>query len=232
MMLHRCLRQLAGVALAVLAVAATSPAGAQNYDGAGLVRFGLFGQGTWVAASAVETNDVAPIVVVGRGSADISGLGVGVSIGYDHRIHGHMIIGIEADWVYVGSEDRWNLITVTADYTASVRARLGVYVHPHMLLYVTGGVAMLGLEAEHPLTTRDTSTTVFGWTIGAGTEINWHHVILFGEYLYADYERWNFAVPGSQFSVDSDSHVFRLGIKFKVGHDHYHDDVRYGRPMK
>ncbi|HRD78561.1 MAG TPA: outer membrane beta-barrel protein [Hyphomicrobiaceae bacterium] len=233
MTIFSTLRRAGLAAAAALAIGAPGGASAQNYDGSGIVRFGLFGQGTWVGSALVEENDtVAPPVLIARGSGDISGLGVGLSIGYDWRMHGNWIFGVEGDWTYVGAESRWRTTTVTADYTGTLRARLGVYTHPHMLWYATGGLAMLGLEGEHTATTRDTASTRFGWTIGAGTEINWHHVILFGEYLYADYEEWSFGVPANNITVDTDAHMFRLGIKFKVGHDHYHDDVRHGRPMK
>lgn len=228
-------RTLASAAIALVCVAlgqGATPAWAQNYDGSGVVRFGVFGQGTWVGADVRETALVVPPppgeCLDCSGSTNISGLGLGFSAGLDWRLHGNWMWGLEADWVYVGSSSIYGANRYTVDWTASARGRLGYHVHPGWLIYGTTGIAALGIEADAPAV-RDTATTRFGWTIGLGTEVDWHHVTLFGEYLYADLDSWRYDTGTTRYNVDTDNHLLRFGVKFKVGHHHYHDDVRYPR---
>ena len=53
-------------------------------------------------------------------------------------------------------------------------------------------------------------------------------MILFGEYLYANYGNFSFRefvnngvdIITLHNSIDVDQHAFRLGVKFIIGHDH------------
>lgn len=230
---HNTMRFIARASAAVVILATAlnaGPATAQSYDGSGLVRFGIFGQGTWVGADVVETSVPAvppPPVEEIAGSASINGLGFGLSAGFDQRF-GHWLLGAEIDWTYLGNSTWYLGNRYTADWMATARGRLGGYIHPGWLIYGTAGLAALGIESDAPAS-RDTATTRFGFTIGAGTEVAWHHVVLFAEYLYADLDRWGYYIGADHYRVDTDAHVLRLGLKFNVGHDYYHDDVAAAR---
>jgi opacity protein-like surface antigen len=115
-------------------------------------------------------------------------------------------------------------------------------VHPGWLIYATGGVAFLGIEVEGlplglPPTRTQESETLTGWTIGGGTELDMGRFTLFAEYLFADFDTFNFTdrkedtVPGTPFvptryEIDVEEQLFRVGVKFKIGHDFYDDEVR------
>jgi opacity protein-like surface antigen len=80
---------------------------------------------------------------------------------------------------------------------------------------------------------------------GIGTEFDWSpHFLVFTEYLYGDFGGASFdlpqgvGLPGQAHRADLESHMFRVGVKFKVGHDYAHDtyrhpeDYRGGEPLK
>ena len=107
--------------------------------------------------------------------------------------------------------------------------RLGAYVHPHWLVYVTAGYAALGVEYKGVdttgLTPNKIDASLSGWTAGAGVEIDRANWILFAEYLYADFGTWDFTnATGDRYNIDVTGHFARAGIKFKIGHD-YRDTV-------
>ena len=81
----------------------------------------------------------------------------------------------------------------------------------------------------------DSSKALFGWVAGGGLEYDlrdYFGTVLFGEYLVGKYEVWN-NLPGLNGNIDTDVQTFRVGVKFKLGHDYY-DDVRARRdePLK
>ena len=246
MALGQIARALATVSFIVFAGVGHN-ANAQNWDGSGLVRFGVFLQGA--------SNDFAitQMPVAGtplRQSANPDGFGVGIAAGYDLRL-GQFIIGGEIDAAWddgrakpgpnIGFNEQYG-----TDFFASARARLGVILHENWLLYMTTGYGWQGVE--HKLngfagiggtvagTGNKKNATLEGWVIGGGLEYDASWGIIFGEYLYADYGTWSFrSFNNNNFiSVDADSHIFRLGLKFKVGHDHSHDVYRRydGRTLK
>jgi outer membrane immunogenic protein len=97
--------------------------------------------------------------------------------------------------------------------------------HPTWLVYATGGVAWLGVEAQSTLTGSKAADTLTGWTVGGGTEIDWRcHMILFAEYLYTSFGSVSYSLDGVAERADFDGHLLRFGLKFKVGHDYFHDD--------
>ena len=61
--------------------------------------------------------------------------------------------------------------------------------------------------------------------------MEWRHrdLIVFSEYLFSDFERWNFGERfGINHSLDTEAHQFRVGVKWVYGHDHV-VDVVHGR---
>jgi outer membrane immunogenic protein len=203
----------AAVVLLLLTAAGTGAAQAQRYDGGGLLKFGVFGQGTFLDFGINQ-----PVA----GSVSSNGLGVGVSFGFDVTSYGGWLWGLEAD----GSLGDARGISVGTsygfDYMLSLRARLGHYVHPSVLLYGTAGVAFLGFEAQQPAAGSKAYETLTGITAGGGLEYDWHHVLVFTEYLYAGFDSRQFNINNVRHEADADAHLVRLGIKFKIGHDHYH----------
>ena len=206
----------------LLALVGTGTALAQRYDGSGLVKFGVFGQGTFL-----NVDQSSPAVA----SSEPSGFAGGVSAGYDFRLYDRWLLGVEIDGSFGDARARAGLTDYGFDYLMTARGRLGVYVRPDWLLYGTAGVGYLGVEAQRPGLGNKAAETMTGYVVGAGTEFDWHHVILFGEYLYGDFGERNFTLTGSSGLVPTsvrhdasiDAHLVRLGIKFKVGHDYAHD---------
>jgi outer membrane immunogenic protein len=91
---------------------------------------------------------------------------------------------------------------VTLGWDGSLRGRVGFLITPTWLLYATGGIAWqqanlnatcnggLGVNPSWCVAVRNEtfSTTMTGWTIGAGAEaLLWSNWLLRAEYRYADY---------------------------------------------
>jgi opacity protein-like surface antigen len=206
----------ASAAFLLFVAAAASGQAQASYDGAGALRFGAF-----VQASDFEFEVERPSIPGFSFDSDTF-YGGGVSIGYDWGSRKSLILGLEADASIDDSD---------AEYLLTFRGRLGTHLHPGWLVYATGGVAVLSIEGPDRSTVAgvhfsDPSETLTGWTIGAGTELDLDRLTLFAEYLFADFDSLDFKVhglvaPGSvtPVSIDVDEQVFRLGVKFKFGHD-------------
>jgi opacity protein-like surface antigen len=227
-----------------VAAAASGQAQAQNYDGDGVLRFGAFVQG-----SDLEFDVQRPAAAAGTGSAD--GFGGGVSFGYDLGSRKGLVLGLEADASIDDSSDKIKRRNFTSDYLVTLRGRLGAHLHPGWLVYATGGAALLGVEYQRPFIAavppatignpaNKDSNTLTGWTVGGGTELDLDGITLFAEYLYANFDTLDFIdrkedvnpaplvhVP-ARYAVDVDEQLFRVGVKFKIGHDFYDDSVRKG----
>lgn len=210
--------------LLLVAAAGAHPARAQNYDGDAIVRVGLFAQGQWI-----DVNQTLPLPAA---SGDLSGFSGGVTAGYDFWRTSRFVLGFEADLSVGDIQDTVGTTSHGLDYLVTLRGRAGVYMHPNWLLYATGGVAWLGVEAQTPLGKE--ADTLTGWTAGGGTEVDWRHMILFAEYLYTDFGSHTYSLGGVPGRADYDGHLLRLGVKFKVGHDYFHGSFHddYARPVK
>jgi outer membrane immunogenic protein len=210
--------------------ALAQPAVAQNYDGQGRLRFGVFMQGY-----SLPAKETTPVV----GTTDIGGFGIGASFGYDWSLGNGWIIGAEADATATdASAARVNGQEYNVGYLATGRARLGHQIHQNWLLYGTGGLALTGIRYKGPTpgfsTTGDNNlrvaATLTGWTAGGGIEYRFYDTVLFGEYLYSNYENFSFTGGGNiNRELELDSHAVRFGVKWIYGHDHYVDDVKYSR---
>lgn len=221
----------ASVALLLLVAAGgVHSAQAQNYDGDGVVRVGLFAQGTWLDIE--ETTNVPSIA-----SGSLDGFAGGISAGYDFWRTPHWVLGFEGDVALGDMQDTPCCTEYGLDYMSTFRGRAGFYMHPNWLVYATGGVAWLGLEAQDTVTRDKVATTLTGWTVGGGTEVDWGHMILFAEYLYTDFGSDRFSLDTTLGPVthrtEFDGHHMRLGVKFKVGHDYFHHGYGHGAgPLK
>jgi outer membrane immunogenic protein len=242
-MTTRFMSRASAAFLLFVAAAASGQAQAQNYDGDGVLRFGAFVQG-----SDLELDVQRPAVAAGTASAD--GFGGGVSFGYDWGSRKGLVLGLEADASLEDSSDKINR-SFASDYLVTLRGRLGAHLHPGWLVYATGGAALLGVEYQRPFIApvppatignpaNKISDTLTGWTVGGGTELDLDGITLFAEYLYTTFDTLDFIdrkedinpaplvfVP-ARYAVDVEEQLFRVGVKFKIGHDFYDDGVRKG----
>jgi outer membrane immunogenic protein len=128
--------------------------------------------------------------------------------------------------------------SVSSDWLATVRGRVGFLAVPALLVYGTGGLAVANVKAVYLFTdnfgpaseSAAISTTRYGWTAGAGGE----YALMNGwsikaEYLYADLGRasttsTNLIARGIPFpanvfthTVNLHSNIGRVGINYKFG---------------
>jgi opacity protein-like surface antigen len=214
-----------------LAMVASAPASAQNYDAAFQVRTGVFAQ--WG---------------IFRGESSQSGvtdhfsfpsLSAGFTAGFEYVRKETWSYGIEIDGGVHSGETKVPVTTVSGgqygpNYSGSLRVRAGRHILPDVLWYGTLGIGVLGAEirARAPgafgATTKVTGSKA-GLVIGTGVEKDFGPGLWFAEYQWSNYG--SLPLEGSGLSFDPDSHSVRVGVKFKVGHDHYQDDVleRIGR---
>lgn len=239
-----------------MAAVVSGQARAQNYDAAGLLRFGAFGQ-----LAATDFDIKRPIEIREPATADLAspfdtifGLGFdrsasdtsfggGVTFGYDYLFHSGLVLGAEADIAFDTLQTDAGFREYKVDYLATLRGRLGFYVHPDVLLYGTAGVSFLGagfegLRGQAGFISREDKTQA-GWTAGGGAEFEWHGLILFGEYLFTSHDEFKFTetvdlideatqlVSTRTFrnEFDVEQHVFRIGAKFVIGHDFRSEDA-------
>jgi len=219
-----------------LAALVSGQARAQNYDGAGLLRFGVFGQ---VANTDLDID--RPIEA--RGSASDTSFGGGVTFGYDYLFQNGLILGIEGDIGIDSADAERGQRELSTNFMASIRGRVG---GPALMLYGTAGVAFLGVDYDGLVSPAtgvrfSDSDTLVGWTVGGGVEWDWHGIVFFGEYLFVSYdtftsdETFDFldgeeVVSTIRNEFDVDQHLFRFGVKFIIGHD-YRPAETYG-PFK
>jgi opacity protein-like surface antigen len=238
-MTSRFMSRASAAFLFFVAAAAIGQAQAQNYDGDGRLRFGAFVQGSELDFDVERLG--APL-----GTASIDGFGGGASFGYDWVLRDRLVFGLEADASVEDSSERLQRRSFASDYLVTLRGRIGAHLQPGWLVYATGGAAFLGVEFQGVPTvvsrTKE-SETLTGWTIGGGTELDLDRVTLFAEYLFAEFDTFKFtdplesAVPNpplgskivpTRYSADVEEQLFRVGVKFKIGHDFYDDGARKG----
>jgi len=220
-----------GVAPATTSAAANSNA-AQNYPAFDAANLG--------AVNAAGVEEPHP-----------SGGSFGAEIGYDKQF-GQLLVGIEADGGLFSTSgtstntfrypDLHNIFTVSqsvsTDWLATARPRIGWITSQDLLFYLTGGVAATNVKYSaqfsdnfaptHGLgTALETSTaskTAIGWTVGTGMEFKLvGKLTLKAEYLHAEFGRLNstgvLSVNGGAF-VNTFTHtatslredILRIGI--------------------
>jgi outer membrane immunogenic protein len=168
-----------------------------------------------------------------------------------------IVFGVEGDIAYANSEmtkgglpgaedptspgrNGPDAITVTAEWDGSVRGKLGLALSPTMLVFATGGLSWMKIEAsafcgiefslggwcspENVGRTDTRSKVLQGWTWGAGFEsMLTSSLILRGEYRYAEYDTLSDIVLDGNlrnadalaFDLDTETEMFALGLAFK-----------------
>lgn len=160
--------------------------------------------GTHLVAAA----DLATANTFGSGSANDLGFIGGGQAGCNLQ-SGAYAVGIEGDWDYFGSKSTFNnpngtlttgdTVSITQSLKtsslATIRPRLGI-VSDRTLIYVTGGAAFARVSYTQAYTdtlnnavgAASASTTLVGWTVGAGWEWAWtDHLSVKTEYLFAQF---------------------------------------------
>jgi outer membrane immunogenic protein len=193
------------------------------------------------------------VATSGTGKLSPSGFAGGVQAGYNLQT-GILVFGAEADFgafrlaestvatglfpfTFLG-----NQYTLTeamkADWLATVRARLGLSVMQHVLLYATGGLAFSEFKFSSSYSDNaigfgfpggsgfgGKSDMRTGWTAGGGVEVlldrRWS---IKAEYLYVDLGSMHVLVPVSntaafsqtmQVNADLTAQIARLGLNFR-----------------
>ncbi|HLH91721.1 MAG TPA: outer membrane beta-barrel protein [Xanthobacteraceae bacterium] len=115
----------------------------------------------------------------------------------------------------------------------SFRLRAGFLVIPDLQLYVAGGPAVERVQATmtcsvtgaagcFPTTTQTATKNMVGYTVGAGLEWKvWEHILLRGEYRYADYGTWKqnaFVGTGIGIEEFANIHVKSNTVTFGIAY--------------
>src|SRR5262245_51172340 len=102
------------------------------------------------------------------GFGELDGGFIGGQIGHNWQ-NGKVVYGIEADFQLSGMEEEFFGVSVSIDWFATVRGRVGYLVDPNILVYGTAGFAVVRASADVPGfgSVDDTGTDL---VIGLGIE--------------------------------------------------------------
>ncbi len=140
---------------------------------------------------------------------------------------GGFVYGIEGDVNFGGAKitipySNAQLSSAGSWYT-TLRGRLGI-AEEDFMIYMTGGLALGGVDhaisAPNFGVQRSDSSTGFGYTVGAGAELNRGAWALRLEALYVDLGTTSYNYPVTNFSSTTWSDNFwvgRLGVTVKIG---------------
>ena len=161
------------------------------------------------------------------GGSDGRFLGGG-QVGFDYQFAPNWVAGIEAQYSWLGGDNRnlpfvpGGVATLDNRGIGSVTGRLG-YTWGPLLAYAKGGYAFLDRELNvtqfgAPVPAATTGRGKDGYTIGAGLEYmfapNWSAK---AEYQYYDFGRTTFTAPpaiaGSSFK--NDEHTVKAGVNYR-----------------
>ncbi|MFD1333444.1 outer membrane protein [Methylopila musalis] len=176
-------------------------------------------------------------------SFDLDTFTGGVRLGYDHQVSPSIVVGVLADAAWgkasktiaepIGSTS--TLAVVVAPFGAAgarvkhtwdgtVRARVGYLATEQILLYATGGVALLREQVSGAYVWGglgdgfSKSRTRVGWTVGGGVEAalsaNWR---VHAEYRYADFgsKSYDWSAAGVKAKVDTKTHTLLTGVSYR-----------------
>jgi outer membrane immunogenic protein len=192
---------------------------------------GVNGGAVWHRTEVVTTNG-APSPYDSR-TINRTGGTFGGQIGYNWQSQ-NFVFGLEADANWVGGRGSVAVAPLNAplnsityrtglSWLATLRARAGVTLGTHTLVYATGGLAIGGVENDWRFTTgtccvvSDQKTRV-GWTAGGGIErfITNPHLTVKAEALYVDLGNETVAGTGLYVSRFKNTAVVgRLGLNLK-----------------
>ncbi|MET4041207.1 outer membrane protein [Bradyrhizobium sp. RT6a] len=208
----------------------------------------------WTPTGYFDPSSVPAINTVGAQRVNSSSVTGGFTAGYNWQVN-HAVLGLEGDINYFGFKGGASgsalypccaptgftvSSSVSADWLATIRGRIGFLAAPTWLLYATGGAAIAEVKGNFIFTDTFSAAsesaairdTRLGWTAGVGTEYafggGWS---LKAEYLYVDLGRASAtstnltsfaggtANPSNVYthSVDLKSNIVRVGVNYKFG---------------
>lgn len=205
------------------------------------------------AAPDPSAVDGTAVAASGTGELSPAGFTGGIQAGYNWQ-DGHIVFGGEGDFgafdlsesasptgvfpsPFLGTTYALNE-SMSTQWLATLRARLGYTVAPHLLLYATGGIAFTDFKFTSSYSDNaigggfpggtgfgKKSDVATGWTLGGGGEWlldgRWS---IKAEYLYLDFGSAKVAVPTSntpfftqtmQVDADLSAQVARVGINYR-----------------
>jgi outer membrane immunogenic protein len=180
---------------------------------------GVEGGGGWGHTTQTDSTPFS------SGQYNVSGGLLGGTLGYNWQFN-NVVLGLEGDgsWADINGSTACAGDTCSAklDALGTVRGRLG-YAFGNVLPYVTGGLAVADLHGAEsgPFAVGSGSSTVTGWTAGAGLE--WMivpHWSIKGEYLYTDLGHqtvFTDTFPGGTSASEQENfkaNIFRGGINY------------------
>lgn len=157
----------------------------------------------------------------------------GVQAGYEHYFPSRLMLGVEVDMSFPGTQELSQILSYRAtqagsaneqlEYLASLRGRMGYAVGP-WTPFVTGGIAWASTRvARTDLATGNEdaqpSNVRLGYVLGAGVDYRldsrWSAR---AEYLYTGLGLTGFAFASAPARYDSqyDLHRFRVGLNYKL----------------
>jgi outer membrane immunogenic protein len=164
-----------------------------------------------VTAGTYFGSSVNAMNVSNSGSGNLSNFQAlgGIAVGYNKHIPTFGIIGIEADYSYIGlnssqtnsttypglpSYTPQSKITTTANNLATLRLKYGFNIEKNSLAYLTAGGAYTTIKSNlyfndgEASLTNNQSKNKFGWALGAGGEYLFSKTLsLKLEYLYVSF---------------------------------------------
>lgn len=156
------------------------------------------------------------------GGSNLSGGLIGGTLGYNWQF-GEWVLGMEGDLDWADIRGTTNTGVCPAGcqsrdtWLGTVRGRLG-YAYDRWMPYLTGGLAVGGVQANAP-GFAGASSTQAGWTAGLGVEYalttNWRAKL---EYLHVDLGSFNCGLSCGPAAVDNvkfTSEVVRGGISYR-----------------
>ena len=189
----------------------------------------------------------------GTGRTVANGITGGVQVGHNWQKN-KVIFGGEADFgalslnkpvhvngvfptAFLGT--RYSLTeSISTNWLATVRGRIGLTIHPQLLLYATSGVAFTNYKVSSSYSdnavnvdfpggsgsgTRSSNRT--GWTAGGGGEwLLMKHFSIKAEYLYAAFNSMNVLVPVSNtplftqtigMKANLSTNIVRFGVNYQ-----------------
>jgi outer membrane immunogenic protein len=153
-------------------------------------------------------------------SEDFDGLAGGVTGGYNH-VFDQFLLGVEADIALSEADGTASYFTTEGvnadlDWLSTIRGRLG-FIHEDLLFFVTGGLAMGGLEADVFGTSPSSlDKTAMGYAVGGGAE--WalsDRMTVKAEYLYIDLAEEDLSSSAFFDRVGLETSLVRFGVNWQ-----------------
>jgi outer membrane immunogenic protein len=152
---------------------------------------------------------------------DMDGFAAGLHVGANAQFD-QFVVGVELAGNWIGADGRalsggggGEEYVIDQNWDASLVGRIG-FAADRFHVYGLGGGAVTSISTNYdPAAFADSTDTVFGWTVGVGTEYAFTDNVSFGvEYRYTNYAIGDF-VHGGPSSVDLDTHAVKARLSYR-----------------